>query len=205
MVGVYLSFATAREPMDPMGPYDEIVVRGARVVGETSGLGQVIAVRGSKGEWLDAEGTSPSGILADPNAGLEVRAEPGVIVRFLTDDVEGLAVVPEIGPFALIEVETHTVRADRKTLAVRLGRAAPWQLTDAAGPAFQGRTKDALVFVAVANGKTIAAPAFMPKAEPAPLTRPAAPSAEREPSVWVDRVKQDREIYISRPDGPRKR
>ena len=81
MVGVYLSFATAREPMDPMGPYDEIVVRGARVVGETSGLGQVIAVRGSKGEWLDAEGTSPSGILADPNAGLEVRAEPGVIVR----------------------------------------------------------------------------------------------------------------------------
>ncbi|TME26133.1 MAG: hypothetical protein E6I64_10145 [Chloroflexi bacterium] len=137
MVGVYLSFATAREPMDPMGPYDEIVVRGARVVGETSGLGQVIAVRGSKGEWLDAEGTSPSGILADPNAGLEVRAEPGVIVRFLTDDVEGLAVVPEIGPFALIEVETHTVRADRKTLAVRLGRAAPWQLTDAAGPGSQ--------------------------------------------------------------------
>ena len=204
MVGVYLSFATAREPMDPMGPYDEIVVRGARVVGETSGLGQVIAVRGSKGEWLDAEGTSPSGILADPNAGLEVRAEPGVIVRFLTDDVEGLAVVPEIGPFALIEVETHTVRADRKTLAVRLGRAAPWQLTDAAGPAFQGRTKDALVFVATPNGKTIAAPAFTPKAERAPLTRPTAPE-EREPSVWVDRVKQDREIYISRPDGPRKR
>ena len=204
-LGVYLSFASAGAPSDPMGPYDEIVVRGARIVGDRSGLGQVIAVRGSKGEWLDADGTNPTAVPNDPNAGLEVRAGSGVMVRFLSDDVEGLALVPEIGPFALIEVETHVVRADRKTLAVRLARAAPWQLTDGAGSAFQGRTKDALVFVAASNGKPIETPAFRTEAAPPPTPRPATPVEEREPSVWVDRVRPEREIYISRPDVPRKR
>jgi hypothetical protein len=127
-------------------------------------------------------------------------------VRFAADEVAGHTAVPDLGPFAAVVVGTHTVQADEETLAVRVSRISPWQLTDRAGSGFQGALKEALVFVATGHSassqprKSAATP--QPRAsEPAPA--PATFAEDAEPSVWVDRVKTAPTIYISRPDKKR--
>src|SRR6266568_1463104 len=113
--GVYLAFEGGPDASAPdgagIGPYDEIVLRGARAVGEREGLGKVI------------------------------------LLRFADDEVAGQPAVPDLGPFAVVVVGTHQVRGDAETLAVRVSRISPWQLTDRAGTGFQGAMKQAIVFI----------------------------------------------------------
>jgi hypothetical protein len=219
--GVYLAFDGGPDASDPdgpgIGPYDEIVLRGARAVGERDGLGKVIALRSSAGSWRDAETSSAeSDKVEDGRGDLRISAGPNeVVVRFADDEVAGQAKVPDLGPFGAVVVGTHAVRGDEDTLAVRVSRISPWQLTDRAGSVFQGATKDAVVFAA--SGRTAAsqpqpvATAIEPP-RPRPESRDAPKAANRTPtdqaddpapSVWVDRAKTTPNIYISRPERKR--
>jgi len=216
--GVYLTFDGGPDGSSGdgpgIGPYDEIVLRGARAVGERGGLGKVIALRSSAGSWRDAESSSAEADAVDGGPGdLRISAADGdVVVRFSADEVAGHASVPDLGPFAVVTVGTHEVRGDEDTLAVRLSRISPWQLTDRAGASFQGATKEALVFVPTGRSgagherRSAGASAPSPSAREHAGNGEAAPSAaddDAAPSVWVDRVKAAPDIYISRPDRKR--
>jgi hypothetical protein len=210
--GVYLAFDGGPDTSGPngkgIGPYDEIVLRGARAVGERAGLGKVIALRSAAGSWRDAESSSSGSDQAETGRGeLRISAGEGaVLVRFSDDEVAGHTAVPDLGPFAAVVVGTHAVRADEDTLAVRVSRISPWQLTDRAGSGFQGALKEALVFVATGHSassqprKVAATP--QPRA-PQPTAASAPGADDAEPSVWVERAKVAPNIYISRPDKKR--
>ncbi|HYV22177.1 MAG TPA: hypothetical protein VEN31_05945 [Candidatus Bathyarchaeia archaeon] len=221
--GVYLAFDggpdRSRADDAGIGPYDEIVLRGARAVGERAGLGKVIALRSSAGSWRDADSSSSG---SDQTSGtrhgnLRISAgNAGILVRFSDDEVAGQVPVPDLGPFAQVLVGTHEVRGDEETLAVRVSRISPWQMTDKAGPEFQGAIREALVFVAsghsfgnrprqaVVTGEPPPSRAESPKADvPKPANAPAPVDDEAGPSVWVDRVRTAPKIYISRPDPKR--
>src|SRR6266571_5879179 len=194
--GVYLAFDGGPDASRPggagIGPYDEIVLRGARAVGERGGFGKVIALRSAAGSWRDAESSSSESDQGASGRGdLRISAtDGGVLVRFSDDEVTGHTSVPDLGPFAAVVVGTHEVRGDEETLAVRVSRISPWQLTDRAGAGFQGATKEALVFVASASTATRQPAPIAATSEPQPSQPAAAPAAEdAEPSVWVDRVK----------------
>jgi hypothetical protein len=211
--GVYLAFdggpdASAQGGAG-IGPYDEIVLRGARAVGERGGFGKVIALRSAAGSWRDAESPSSGSDQAETGRGdLRISGTDGrVLMRFSDDEVAGQSPVPDLGPFHAVVVGSHEVRGDEQTLAVRVSRISPWQLTDRAGTAFQGALKEALVFVSATNA-TSAEPrrlAPLPEQRPSqPAPMPSAPASETaEPSVWVDRAKVTQDIYISRPDKKR--
>ncbi len=207
--GVYLGFdggPDASGSGQGIGPYDEIVLRGARAVGERDGLGKIIALRSAAGSWRDAETSSAESDQVEIGRGdLRVTGGHGeVVVRFSDDEVAGHASVPDLGPFAVVVVGTHDVRGDEETLAVRVSRISPWQLTDRAGASFQGAMKDALIFAAA--GRSAAS-------QPRPLgatteSRPPQPQAaavadDPEASVWIDRVRAAPNIYISRPERKR--
>ena len=208
--GVYLAFDGGPDASGPggpgIGPYEEIVLRGARAVGERTGFGKVIALRSAAGSWRDAESSSSGSDQLDNGEGhLRITGGDGdVLLRFSDDEVVGAA-VPDIGPFAAVVIGAYDVRGDGETLAVRVSRISPWLLTDRAGAGFQGAMKEALVFIATGRNqprqpRQVAATPIPPPAEPAP----AAPTADdAEPSVWVDRVKSAPNIYISRP-GPKR-
>jgi hypothetical protein len=208
--GVYLAFDGGPDTSGPdvpgIGPYDEIVLRGARAVGERDGLGKIIALRSAAGSWRNAETSAAESDQVEAGRGdLRVSAAGDhVVVRFSDDEVAGHPSVPDLGPFAVVVIGTHDVRGDDQTFAVRVSRISPWQLTDRAGASFQGTIKDALVFVATgpsaASQPRIAATT---EARTSPPPSPAAESDEATPSVWVDRVKAAPEIYISRPDRKR--
>lgn len=210
--GVYLAFDGGPDASGPggagIGPYDEIVLRGARAVGERAGLGKVIALRSAAGSWRDAESSSSESDQVESGRGdLRISAGEGeVLVRFSDDQVAGHTAVPDLGPFAAVVIGTHEVQADEEILAVRVSRISPWQLTDRAGSGFQGATKEALVFVATGHSASVQPPRVVATPEPRP-SQPApspAPAVEDpEPSVWVDRVKTAPNIYISRP-GPKR-
>jgi hypothetical protein len=213
--GVYLAFDGGPDASGPggagIGPYDEIVLRGARAVGERDGLGKVIALRSAAGSWRDAESSSSGSDRVETGRG-DLRISGGdsaVVLRFSDDEVAGHTAVPDLGPFAVVVVGTYEVRGDEQTLAVRVSRISPWQLTDRAGAGFQGAMKEALVFVA--NGRAASSQPRAIAATPEPRA-PAPKSAEPkptpvlddpEPKVWVDRAKVAPNIYISRPDPKR--
>jgi hypothetical protein len=208
--GVYLAFDGGPDASGPtgagIGPYDEIVLRGARAVGDRAGLGKVIALRSAAGSWRDAESSSSESTQAESGRGaLRISAGDGqVLVRFSDDEVAGHTKVPDLGPFSSVVIGTHEVHGDEQTLAVRVSRISPWQLTDRAGAGFQGATKEALVFVASGRAASSPPPRVTATPEPRSSQAESAPAGdEAEPSVWVDRVKSAPNIYISRPDRKR--
>src|SRR3989442_3822763 len=202
--GVCLAFDGGPDASRPggagIGPYDEIVLRGARAVGERGGFGKVIALRSAAGSWRDAESSSSeSDQVASGRGDLRISAtDGGVLVRFSDDEVAGHTSVPDLGPFAAVVVGTHEVRGDEQTLAVRVSRISPWQLTDRAATRFHAATKEALVFVA--SGRPAASQLRQVAAMPEPrATQPESTPApdDKEPSVWIDRAKTAPNIYIS--------
>src|SRR5207302_1229933 len=93
--GVYLTFDGGPDGSSGdgpgIGPYDEIVLRGARAVGERGGLGKVIALRSSAGSWRDAESSSAESDAVDGGPGdLRISAADGDVgVRFSADEGAG--------------------------------------------------------------------------------------------------------------------
>ena len=209
--GIYLAFEGGPDASGPggagIGPYDELVLRGARVVGERAGLGKVIALRSAAGSWRDADSSQSGSDQVETGRGdLRISAGNGeVVMRFSDDEVAGHTAVPDLGPFATVVVGTHEVRAGDETLAVRVSRISPWQLTDRAGSGFQGAIKEALVFVSTGRAAQSSQPRQIAAAPaPRPSQPESTPSVEdAEPSVWVDRAKIAPNIYISRPDRKR--
>jgi len=207
--GIYLAFDGGPDASGPggagIGPYDEIVLRGARAIGERAGLGKVIALRSAAGSWRDAESSSSGSDQVETGRGdLRISAGDGqVLVRFADDEVAGQTSVPDLGPFAAVVVGTHEVHGDQETLAVRVSRISPWQLTDRAGASFQGATKEALVFVTSGRSAPKGAQKIAAAPEPRAAAPESTPAADAEPSVWVEREKVQPNIYISRPDRKR--
>jgi hypothetical protein len=210
--GVYLAFDGGPDASGPggtgIGPFDEIVLRGARAVGERDGLGKVIALRSAAGSWRDAESSSSGSDQVETGRGdLRISGgESAVVLRFADDEVAGQTAVPDLGPFTAVVVGTHEVRGDEQTLAVRVSRISPWQLTDRAGAGFQGAMKEALVFVAKGRAGSTQPRAIVAISAPEPTSTEATPTPpvdDPEPSVWVDRAKIAPNIYISRPDRKR--
>src|SRR5216117_3567615 len=111
--GVYLAFDGGPDASHPggagIGPYDEIVLRGARAVGERGGFGKVIALRSAAGSWRDAESSSSGSDHVDSGrGGLRISGGGGnVLVRFSDDEVAGHTTVPDLGPFSAIVVGAH--------------------------------------------------------------------------------------------------
>ena len=221
--GVYLAFdggpdGSAADDAG-IGPYDEIVLRGARAVGERAGLGRVIALRSSAGSWRDAESSSSGSDEKSARGRGDLRLSAGsggILLRFSDDEVAGQVPVPDLGPFARVVVGTYEVRGDEVPLAVRVSRISPWQLTDQAGAPFQGAIREALVFVASGDSARIiprpaaltsepprARPEPVKVAAPSPANAPAPAEGEAAPAVWVDRARSVPNIYISRPDPKR--
>src|SRR5438477_11727566 len=220
--GIYLAFDGGPDGSKAedagIGPYDEIVLRGARAIGERGGLGKVIALRSAAGSWRDAESSSSESDHKGAIGRGDLRLSAGgalLMVRFADDEVAGQVAVPDLGPFARVLVGTHEVRADDQTLAVRVSRISPWQLTDRAGASFPGAVREALVFVATGQlavnhprQDVETGEAARSQPEPSPVNAPKvptsfAPQEDAPPSVWVERVKTVPSIYISRPDPKR--
>src|SRR5437762_4864475 len=206
--GVFLAFdggPDASSGRAGIGPYDEIVLRGARAVGERGGFGKVIALRSAAGSWRDAESSSSESDQVESGRG-DLRISAGnsnVLVRFSDDEAAGQTSVPDLGPFAAVVVGAHEVHGDAETLAVRVSRISPWQLTDRAGASFQGATKEALVFVANGGSAPIEARQIAALPDQRASHPESTPPADAEPSVWVERTKVTPDIYISRPDRKR--
>src|SRR5207245_9033292 len=104
--GCYLAFVGGADASRPggagIGPYDEIVLRGARAVGERGGFGKVIALRSAAGSWRDAESSSSESDQGASGRGdLRISAgEGGVLVRFSDDEVAGHTSDPDLSPIA---------------------------------------------------------------------------------------------------------
>ena len=183
-------------------------------MGERDGLGKVIALRSSAGSWRDAEtSAAETDRVEDGRGDLRISAgSDAVVVRFSDDQVAGHPAVPDLGPFAVVVVGTHDVRGDEDTLAVRVSRASPWQLTDKAGSGFQGTMKERVLPTATlrASRPRAAAPVALPQPRPqspeTPPTNNGTPTDSADdpaPSVWVDRATIAPNIYVSRPDKKR--
>ncbi len=205
--GVYLAFDGgpdgSRAGDAGIGPYDEIVLRGARAVGERGGFGKVIALRSAAGSWRDAESSSSGSDQPGETGRGDLRVSAGgagIVVRFSDDEVVGQVPVPDLGPFAQVLVGTHELRGDEETLAVRVSRISPWQLTDRAGASFQGAIREALFFVATGHSAVVHPRQAAMTSEPA-RSRPEPWAADA--PVWVERERRAPNIYISRPDPKR--
>jgi hypothetical protein len=202
--GVYLTFCDeGAADLPTVGPYDEVIIRGARVVGERQHLDRMIAAHASNGRWLAAEAqASPAyGVNAADATRASIRVAGGaneVMLRFFDDGAGAAEDLPAQGPFVTIVVGPHDIRTDDGVLAVRVSPMAPWLLTDRAGAALQGTARGA---VAVSASTT---PSPRKRPEPAVATPPPI-AEEPAPAVWVDRVRAPSEIYISRPDRSGKR
>jgi hypothetical protein len=226
-LGVYLTLYDDSQPDgedSTLGPFDELTVRTARVVGERGELGRIVAAHGSKGGWLGVQSEPQRSFASGPTPAershMRVRAgEADVFLRLFDDAPERSAAVPELGPFGAVVIGANDIRADGRTVAVRVSPTASWLLTDLVGAQLQGVPKAVVTFraakpatVASATGPTARRSigpgirderSLIPTAQHSsaqPDPSPAQPS----PSVWVDRVRAQSEIYISRPDVSKK-
>lgn len=229
-LGVYLTFYDESRPDDhdsTLGPFDELTVRSAGVVGERGQLGRIIAAHGSTGGWFGVDHEPPvtNGPPAPARSHMRVRAQDAdVFLRFFDDTPERSAAISELGPFGVVIVGTNDIRADGRTVAVRVSQMASWLLTDLAGVDVEGTAKAVLTFraggsrraAATATGPTprrsnapgvqdvhsSAPPAQHSSEKPGPS--PVVSSEEPPPSVWVNRVRAPTEIYVSRPSVQKK-
>jgi hypothetical protein len=200
-LGLYLTLYDEGRPGDrdraAVGPFDELTVRSARVVGERGQFGRIIAAHGADGGWLGVDAEVQRSLGTEPTGGklshIRVRAQDAkVFLRLFDDAPEREAAVPELGPFDLVVIGTNDIGADGRTIAVRVAPTAPWLLTDLAGAGLQGTAKTVLTFRA-GTSAALLTPAQLPAKQSDPWP------AEQPPSVWVDRVRAAPDIYISRP------
>jgi hypothetical protein len=209
-VGLYLTLSDESQPGDrdrlAIGPFDELTVRSARVVGERGRFSRIIAAHGPSGGWLGVDAEMQRSFATEPIAAnlshIRVRAQGAqMFLRLLDDAPDRSAAVPELGPFDLVVIGTHDIGADGRTIAVRVAPTAPWVLTDLAGGGLQGMAKEILTFRA---GVSATSQTTGRHSVDQPDALPASTFEESPPSVWVDRVRARSEIYISRPDASKK-
>ena len=227
--GVYLQFFDEGEAADrelpPLGPFELLIVRHNRIIGDREAVEHDMLGVGSVERWLEAElelrralGDEPGGVR---RGHMRIRAPRGdIIVRFYDYAGDEAPKVPELGPFYSLVVGKREVRADDKLLAIRSTDVSPWTLTDVVRPGIAGINKaDFSVFsLSVRDPRTAQQPAapqppeapppaqgIAPAAaptQPARLDGPIAPAARASGSAepaFVERRKVQREIYVARP------
>lgn len=227
--GVYLQFFDDGEAADrelpPLGPFELLIVRHNRIIGDREAVEHDMLGAGSVERWLEAElelrralGDEPGGVRRNH---MRIRAPRGdIIVRFYDYAGDEAPKVPELGPFYSLVIGKREVRADDKLLAIRSTDVAPWTLTDAIRPGIAGINKaDFSVFSMSARDPRSAPPVTAPQPPgPAPqpqFAQPAAPAqapagaaptaivpdtgAAPAETAFVERRKIQREIYVARP------
>ena len=88
---MYLTFfdegAALSAELPALGPYDDIVIRGARVIGERAQLGEMIAAHAADGRWIGAESAAGRGRADATRSHIRLRADRGgILLRFFTDE-----------------------------------------------------------------------------------------------------------------------
>ena len=226
-LGLYLTLSEEARPGEgdrpALGPFDELTVRSARVVGERGKSGRILAAHGPNGGWLGVDADLQRSFATDsvPTSAklshIRVHAYEAQVFLSLFDDAPDPWVsVPELGPFDVVVIGTNDIGADGRTIAVRVSPTAPWLLTDLAGPDLQGVAKTVLIFRAAISAtgpapRRSAGPSVEKDAHRDRLAHYSdeesdpSPVSEAPPSVWVDRVRARSDIYISRPDVSKKR
>ncbi len=224
--GVYLQFFDEGEAADrelpPLGPFELLIVRHNRIIGDREAVEHDMLGAGSVERWLEAElelrralGDEPGGVR---RGHMRIRAPRGdIIVRFYDYAGDEAPKVPELGPFYSLVVGKREVRADDKLIAIRSTDMSPWTLTDAIRPGIAGINKaDFSVFsLSVRDPRTAQQPSALPPlapraqpqgtalpAQPARPDGPMAPAAGAsgpEEAAFVERRKVQREIYVARP------
>jgi hypothetical protein len=224
--GVYLTFYNEDEPREKelpaLGPFEMLVIRHNRIIGDREDVEHDEAAMGSVERWLEAElelrraqGEEPGGI---KRSHMRIRAPHGdILVRFYDYSGDQPPEVPELGPFYSVSIGKREVRADDKLLAIRTADIAPWTLTDAVRPGVAGVLKsDFSVFTQSARQGSVAAPPreLVPPAAAAPAPGASAPAAapvaeaaaaaaaDAGPMVFTERKAKTQEIYVSRPLAP---
>jgi hypothetical protein len=231
--GVYLQFFDEGEPAEkelpPLGPFELLIIRHNRVIGDREQVEHDMMGLGSVERWLEAElelrralGDEPGGVR---RGHMRIRAPRGdIIVRFYDYGGDEPPKVPELGPFYVLTVGKREVRADDKLLAIRSTDMSPWTLTDQVRPGIAGINKadfsvfslsarDPMAQLRAATAVQPPAPAARPGPAPAPQIHVAPPSAadpapaaaqngappSMQSSEFTERRKIQREVYVARP------
>ena len=226
--GVYLQFFDEGEAADrelpPLGPFELLIVRHNRIIGDREAVEHDVLGAGSVERWLEAElelrralGDEPGGTR---RGHMRIRAPRGdIIVRFYDYAGDEAPTVPELGPFYALVVGKREVRADDKLLAIRSTDMSPWTLTDAIRPGIAGINKADFSVFSLSVRDPRAAPRPTAPRPPAPqpspqgttpIATPAQPAAPAGPmltagasgpeeAVFLERRKVQREIYVARP------
>ena len=179
-----------------LGPFDDIVVRAAHVVGGPHGAERVIAFRGSDGRWLDAERTTDTPQL--PYSHLRLHSpEHDLMVRFFAEEKDDASPPTQLetGPYFAVTVGPRDLRGDGELIADRISPTAPWLAAHGDGPS---RQVLAGAVLAVRSGSVarpvqstdVAAPTEPVIASPRPSFGPAFKFVERariEPKIYKAR------------------
>jgi hypothetical protein len=188
--GVYLQFFDEGEGADrelpPLGPFELLIVRHNRIIGDREAVEHDMLGAGSVERWLEAElelrralGDEPGGVR---RAYMRIRAPRGdIIVRFYDYAGDEAPKVPELGPFYSMVVGKREVRADDKLIAIRSTEMSPWTLTDAGRPGIAGINKaDFSVFSLSARD-----PRAVPQSSAPQPVAPAPQAGQHDPSPLV--------------------
>jgi hypothetical protein len=206
-----------------LGPFDDLVIRSARVVGGPATAGRIVAFRGSDGRWLEAAVEERRGVASDApyarHSHLRLHsADHDLMVRFFAEDKDDgpTRTGRELGPYFAVTIGPQELRADGELLADRSSTTSPWtthllstQLGQAIGGAVlavRSRSvahagEDAPVAspsvpapVNVLKPQNVLAPPDVPlKIVPAPDEAAARPAFQ-----FIERVKVDPKIYRAR-------
>jgi hypothetical protein len=190
-----------------LGPFDDVVVRAAHIVGGPLGAERVIAFRGSDGRWLDAEGTTDTPHAPQSHLRLHSPAHD-LMVRFFAEDKDDTPEThAERGPYFAVSIGPWDLRGDGELIADRISPNAPWLAAHTSGSQRQAL---AGAVVAVRTG-SVAHPVVAVRSAPvapvevsAPVTASTAkPVASPTPSFgpafkFVERARIEPKIYRAR-------
>jgi hypothetical protein len=153
--GLYVTFFKTGEPIDgelpPVGPLEHVVVRDGALLADRKdshgadhfhdGGGSIEA----EYEFQRAVGNEPGG---PRRRNLRIVAPQGVYLRFVSfGSAAEHDPVPELGPYAVVVIDTHAVEADGDRLASRIGtKEHLWELTGSGGTAFVGVIRPDIAF-----------------------------------------------------------
>jgi hypothetical protein len=116
-----------------IGPFDDLVIRSARVVGGRAATGRIVAFRGSDGRWLEAAVEERRDVASDSpyarHSHLRLHsADHDLMVRFFAEDRDDAPAKTgrELGPFFAVTIGPRELRADGELVADRDSTASAW-------------------------------------------------------------------------------
>jgi hypothetical protein len=195
-----------------LGPFDDLVIRSARVVGGPQASERVVAFRGSDGRWLEAAEQERRGVASDSpyarHSHLRLHSpDHDLMVRFFAEDTDAAPAKAgrELGPFFAVTVGPRELRADGELLADRGSAESAWATHQITTPLGQSRGGSVLAVrsggVAFAGEDARVAPRDLivmqtstGSAEVATAAEAPAPPAFR----FIERVRVDPKIYRAR-------